>query len=192
MRTSAYGVALAAAMIFSAGATATAATQDGNYVRAADPAYKVLVLLKYKGPGNAALRAGTYNASTGGGWGWNKVKKKHKITKYSALEYVTKGPNREHQGGTTYRSHAYAGKYRCTNGRCTLIKQYKVYVAVNEKKLGDNRNRGVITAYCEGVTRCPAWVSTTLSKLNAQSAGSEQFVPSYEPLTQQYRSAQEI
>ncbi|MFJ5099974.1 hypothetical protein [Streptomyces sp. NPDC088554] len=103
---------------------------------------------------------------------------------------MTKGPNREHQGGTTWRSHAYAGKCQCANGRCKLIKQYKVYVAVNEKKLGDDRNRGVITAFREGVTKCPARVGTTLSKINAKSAsGTEQFVPSHTPPKQQYQSS---
>ncbi|MGW6457394.1 hypothetical protein ACWF94_15975 [Streptomyces sp. NPDC055078] len=109
MREKAYAVALAIALIVPAGGTAAAAAGVGTAVqpasaskapkapKAPNPAYKVLKLLKYKGPGDAALRAGTYNASTGGGWGWNKVKKKHRITKYSALEYITKGPNRAHQ-----------------------------------------------------------------------------------------------
>lgn len=189
MRAKPYLAALVAALIVSTGGTAVAAQGDDSAAQqpqASNPAYKVLKLLKYKGPGDAALRVGTYNASTGKGWGWNKVKKKHNITKYSALEYITKGPNRDHQDGTTYRSHAYAAKYRCTDGVCRLVKQYKVFAVVNEKKLGDHHNRGVITAYCDGVVKCPGWVTTALAKANGRSiAGDEQYVSAYKPLAKQ-------
>ncbi|NBE55920.1 hypothetical protein GUY60_31690, partial [Streptomyces sp. YC537] len=104
------------------------------------------------------------------GWGWNKVKGKHNITKYGAVEYTAKSPKREHVGGTSYRSTAYAGKYRCRDGVCTLVKQYKVWLTVNEKKLRDGHDRGVINMYCLTVAKCPAWVSTTLAKQNRRAA----------------------
>ncbi|MER6503266.1 hypothetical protein ABT218_28870 [Streptomyces sp. NPDC001455] len=88
-------------------------------------------------------------------------------SQYGAIEYITKGPNRKRQGGTSYKQWAYAGKYNCRKGSCRLVKQYKVVVAVQESKKHSGRDgkpKGVITGYCEGVVRCPAWVSTTLNK----------------------------
>ncbi|MGX7757249.1 hypothetical protein ACWQ06_01120 [Streptomyces angustmyceticus] len=136
-------------------------------VKAATGPYKILKTLKYSGPGNMPLRNGYYKVRNGkqSGFGWTKIKKKHAITKYGAIEFITKGPNRKHQGGKSYKQWAYAGKF--VNGR--LVKQYRVLVSVQEsiKHSGrDHKPKGVITAYCEGITRCPAWVSVTLAKQN--------------------------
>ncbi|MEU4171797.1 hypothetical protein AB0F46_33565 [Streptomyces sp. NPDC026665] len=154
---------------------AAASTSSDAEAAAGNPAYRVLKHLDYSGPGKASLRVGYYDRTHDKGFGWNKVKKKHNITKYSAVEYIAKSPNRNRVGNsTTYHMTGYAGKYRCRNGVCTLVKQYKMILSVNEKVQRDGQDKGVITMYCVGVVRCPNWVSTTLAKENRSLAASEE------------------
>lgn len=144
----------------------------------------------------ALLKFGTttatyYNAASDKGFGWTKVKKKHNITKYSAVEYIAKSPTRNHIGGQSYRHTGYAGKYECRNGVCRLVKQYKVLLTVNEKKLRDNHDKGVITQYCVGITRCPNWVTKALAKSNRRSVAAEginRYVGAYEPFARTVQS----
>ncbi|WP_158858056.1 hypothetical protein [Streptomyces sp. NRRL B-1347] len=85
-RTVAAGLAITA--VLGASVTAPAiASNSGETQAQADPAYKILKHLEYSGPGKASLRVGYYQLITDRGFGWNKVKKKHNITKYSAVEY---------------------------------------------------------------------------------------------------------
>lgn len=173
-------------------ASTTTVSSSGEARPVADPAYKILKHLDYRGPGQASLRLGYYHASTDKGFGWTKVKNKHNITKYSAVEFIAKSPTREHIGGQSYRETGYAGKYTCSRGVCKLVKQYKVLLTVNEKKLRDNHDKGVITQYCVGITRCPNWVTTALSKANSRSvaaAGPERYVGAYRPFAHSVRAA---
>ncbi|MFE1440029.1 hypothetical protein [Streptomyces sp. NPDC058739] len=146
---------------------------------APNPAYRVLKHLDYSGPGKASLRVGYYDRDRDKGFGWNKVKKKHNITKYSAVEYVAKSPNRDRVGNTTtYHMTGYAGKYECRNGVCRLVKQYKMILSVNEKVQYDGQDKGVITMYCVGTVRCPNWVSKALADANRSLAPEDdQTVP---------------
>ncbi|MGW3667429.1 hypothetical protein [Streptomyces sp. NPDC005141] len=167
--------AIAATVLLGAFSVPAAATTSSTAeaTAAANPAYRVLKHLDYSGPGKASLRVGYYDRGQDKGFGWNKVKKKHNITKYSAVEYIAKSPNRNRVGNTTtYHMTGYAGKYRCRNGVCTLVKQYKMILSVNEKVQRDGQDKGVITMYCVGVVRCPNWVSTTLAKENNSLAAS--------------------
>lgn len=163
-------VAASAVMLGASALPAVATTSGEAAVAASNPAYRILKHLDYSGPGKASLRVGYYDRSADKGFGWNKLKKKHNITKYSAVEYIAKSPNRERVGNTTtYHMTGYAGKYRCRNGVCTLVKQYKMILSVNEKIQRDNQDKGVITMYCKGVVWCPNWVSTALAKQNSRS-----------------------
>ncbi|MFD7897909.1 hypothetical protein ACFV0C_37595 [Streptomyces sp. NPDC059568] len=181
------GAALAGALLVTAGGSTTATAVGAK----ADPAYKILKQLDYRGPGRAALRLGYYTAASDKGFGWTKVKNKHNITKYSAVEYIAKSPNRRHIGGQSYRESGYAGKYACGRGVCRLVKQYKVLLTVNEKKLRDGHDKGVITQYCVGIVRCPNWVTTALAKANAKAvavSGAERYVGGYEPFASAVRA----
>ncbi|MGW7056736.1 hypothetical protein [Streptomyces sp. NPDC054887] len=191
--------AIATLVLLGSAAHAEAISPSDSTAQAATGRYKILKSLKYSGPGNMPLRQGYFKRVDGreSGFGWTKVKKKHAITKYGAIEYITKGPNRRHQGGTSYKQWGYAGKYKCTKGTCRLVKQYKVIVAVQESIRHSGRDRkpkGVITGYCEGVVRCPAWVSTTLNKQNQRTAAhvapadGETLRSGYKPLTKSFRT----
>ncbi|MCZ4514002.1 hypothetical protein O3Q52_38885 [Streptomyces sp. ActVer] len=170
--------AVAATVMLGAFAIPAAATTSGEAEAAAsNPAYKILKHLDYSGPGKASLRVGYYNRAEDKGFGWNKVKKKHNITKYAAVEYIAKSPNRDRVGNTTtYHMTGYAGKYNCNNGTCRLVKQYKMILSVNQKVQRDGQDKGVITMYCKGVVRCPNWVSKALAKENGRSLAAEDSV----------------
>lgn len=174
-RVKANAAVVAATVMLGSFAVPAAATTNGEAGTAApNPAYKILKHLDYSGPGKASLRVGYYKRAEDKGFGWNKVKKKHNITKYAAVEYIAKSPNRDRVGNTTtYHMTGYAGKYKCTNGRCRLVKQYKMILSVNEKVQRDGHDKGVITMYCKGVVRCPNWVSTALAKENRRSSAAE-------------------
>jgi hypothetical protein len=161
--------AVAATALLGALTMPAAASTNGETAVQANSAYKILKHLDYSGPGKASLRVGYYNRAEDKGFGWNKVKRKHNITKYGAVEYIAKSPNRNHIGGQSYRMTGYAGKYRCRNGVCHLVKQYEVHLTVNQKKLRDNQDKGVITMFCRTVVKCPKWVSKTLAKQNNRS-----------------------
>ncbi|MEV6319247.1 hypothetical protein [Streptomyces sp. NPDC051776] len=172
--------------------TATAST-DGQERLQADPTYKILKHLDYRGPGQASLRLGYYSSGADKGFGWTKVVRKHNITKYAAVEYIAKSPKRDHVGGQSYRETGYAGKYKCRNGVCHLVKQYKVLLTVNQKKLRDGQDKGVITQYCVGIVRCPNWVTKSLSKANRRAVateGNEKYVGAYEPHVRTQRATQ--
>lgn len=89
-------------------------------IEAAASKYKVLKHLKYSGPGKLSLRLGYYDRSRDKGFGWLKVRDKHNITKYSAVEFVAQSPTREHVSAKKYHLHAWANKLRCRNGSVSL------------------------------------------------------------------------
>ncbi|TGB16094.1 hypothetical protein [Streptomyces sp. MZ04] len=173
---------IAAASLLSLGAAeAGAVGQNGGQVeaKAATGKYKILKSLDYRRAGNMPLRQGYY--SGGKGFGWTKVKKKHNITKYAAVEYIAKSPKykatdkitKKHPKHTSFTFWGYSQKIKCTNGRCRVVKEYQVKLAVQEDIRHSGRDRkpkGVITMYCQGVTRCPGWVSIGLAKANKRSA----------------------
>lgn len=55
----------------------------------------------------------------------------------------------------------------------------------------DHKPKGVITAYCEGIVRCPAWVTITLNKQNqgiraADTPNGESLLSGYKELSKSY------
>ncbi|WP_409236542.1 hypothetical protein [Streptomyces sp. PA5.6] len=175
LKTAAIGLA-AMATLAAVSVPAAASTSSTPETQAADPAYRILKHLDYYGPGKASLRVGYYQLMVDRGFGWNKIKKKHNITKYGAVEYIAKSPKRENIGGQSYRSTGYAGKYRCRNGICHLVSQKKMLLTINDKKLRDGQDKGVINMYCKGVVVCPNWVSKALAKANNRMAPEEEGV----------------
>ena len=165
-------VAAAAALVATTASAGTAATPETGTTAQAASRYKVLKHLDYRGPGQLSLRLGYYNRPADKGFGWTKIKNKHNITKYAAVEFVAKSPNRQHKSGKSYWQTAYAGKYRCHNGACHLVKQYKVILATDERTLRDSHDFGAVTEHCVGIIRCPNWVTTALANANRRSAAT--------------------
>ncbi|CAH0230354.1 hypothetical protein [Microbacterium foliorum] len=49
-------------------------------------------------------------------------------------------------------------EWSCTIISCTPKRTMAVKVVIENTRLGDNYHKGLITAYCAGVTVCPQWV----------------------------------
>lgn len=121
---------------------------------AADPAYRVVSTWTDKLGKTTVARAG--NGTT---WGLTKVKNKHNVT-LGMVQKTTKFPR---EGGrvTSGNSITYmtdAIEWSCTIISCTPKRTMAVKVVIENTRLGDNYHKGLITAYCAGVTVCPQWV----------------------------------
>jgi hypothetical protein len=172
-RTLITGAAVVAVM---APAVAEAQVQTPGQPRtAAASKYKILKHLDYSGPGKVSLRLGYYNAGNDKGFGWRKVRDKHNIRKYSAVEFVAKSPNRKHIKGTKYHLTAWANKLRCVNGRCTVVKSQKVLLGVDERvPRGAQNDFGVVTMFCVGVQgKCQNWVTKALANSNRRATQAD-------------------
>lgn len=56
-------------------------------------------------------------------------------------------------------------RVECTLGFVCKAKEEKTIRTVHSyRKLGDKESKGLITSYCEGVTKCPAWVNDVAEK----------------------------
>jgi hypothetical protein len=77
---------------------------------------------------------------------------------------VTQLTNRELQSYTSYRYQTNATEYRCSWLRCTVVRRQAVRVIADFRRLNDNRQYGVVTAYCPGAGQvCPNWVNTHIN-----------------------------
>lgn len=123
------------------------------------------------------LRRGFYDATSDKGFGWDKIWNKHKIDNLRAIVALS-GSTSMKAEGTSRVFFTWAGKYKCQAITCRLEKQQKVrLVAVLDHTrtysykpkgstskvtvpIGNGKEMwGVQTAYCEGMTRCPKWVT---------------------------------
>ncbi|MGL5861004.1 MAG: hypothetical protein ACRCY9_07105 [Phycicoccus sp.] len=110
------------------------------------------------------LRRGYYT-SPSLGFGLAKVEGKHNLTA-GVVKTATKYYLQRSFLGTTrvYRTKVY--KLSCYNWTpffCRKIDSYWVRVVYGGNNLADNRHKGVITAYCEGVIWCPSWVRNSVN-----------------------------
>ena len=108
------------------------------------------------------LRRGWYDGG-GGGFGWDKITQKHRITNINLLEKILKNPNGGEQDGPTSRRYfGFAQRFSCDiSGRCTEVERIRLKAVVefrDDPSMGGQK--GVITAYCEyGRPDCPSWVN---------------------------------
>lgn len=121
------------------------------------------------GPGWLSLRWG-WSDGAGKGFGWRKVSSYHNIRDERALRYLTQGDYWTSTGGKSFRGLSYAIMKACSRrtGQCQEVERIPVITVVDEALKSDNRNMGVVTAFCDGYwPQCPDWVSPTLaSKYN--------------------------
>jgi hypothetical protein len=97
------------------------------------------------------VRTGTYS-----GFGWEHLRR-HNVS-IAMLQKTTKFPKtREPQGSAiVYRTPA--NEYICSWGVCRISRSMMVRVVVENTRMSDGYQKGVITAYCEGPHICPDWV----------------------------------
>ncbi|WP_433585103.1 hypothetical protein [Microbacterium hydrocarbonoxydans] len=92
-------------------------------------------------------------------WGLTKVQTKHNAT-LSMIQKTTKFPR---PGGRTTEGSSIVYKtdaieWECWLGVCNPKRSMSVKVVIENARLSDGLQKGLITAYCEGVTACPQWV----------------------------------
>ena len=88
----------------------------------------------------------------GSSWGWIKLRDKHGITQ-NMLRKTTQFPRDRVAQRSAWVYTTPAILYSCWLGVCTVEKSQDVKV-VNET----TSQKGIITAYCVGLTICPKWV----------------------------------
>ena len=116
------------------------------------------------------LRRGYYDADANAGFGWDKIFWKHNITQVSVVRTVISRSYGIADGATTRVYELRSDRILCTRrlgpwclnarytGEWTVVRAIVNY-RDDPKIGGHNKQKGVITAYCKGVIRCPDWVS---------------------------------
>jgi hypothetical protein len=97
-------------------------------------------------------------------WGYHHFTSKHNLT-INVTKVVTKHPaTRVDESSTSRVYRAPVLRLRCILSGCFVIDKKVVRTIVNPKLMADNRPKGVITAYCEGVSgACPDWVKQAVN-----------------------------
>lgn len=131
------------------------APQEHLAATAADPAYSIVSTWTDSNAKTTVARRG--NGTT---WGLTKVQNFHNVN-LNMVKKTTKFPRpvegRYTQGNAIiYRTDAI--EWECWLGVCNPKRSMIVRVVVENTRLGDGSQKGLITAYCEGVVSCPQWV----------------------------------
>ncbi|KAA0962166.1 hypothetical protein [Microbacterium sp. ANT_H45B] len=139
---------------------APASPEDLAAAAAADPAYRIVSRWTDKIAKSTVARAG--NGTT---WGLTKVQNKHHVN-LNMIQKTTKFPRPD--GGRVIQGSAIiyvtdAIEWECWLGSCTPKRTMAVKVVVENTRMSDNYQKGLITAYCMGVTVCPQWVINVAS-----------------------------
>ncbi|WP_157270458.1 hypothetical protein [Paraoerskovia marina] len=98
-------------------------------------------------------------------WGWLKVNNKHNLTT-AAVRTTTKYPKErkvESASSIRYRTPVHRVECKLWGLSCKVVETKTVRVVANPTKLSDGKAKGIITAYCEGVTWCPNWVKNAIN-----------------------------
>lgn len=148
----------------------------------------LLLASKTEGYKTVPLRLGYYNDRLNRGFGWRKIYSKHNITNLAAIRYVTRSPNRGKLGAKRWLMTAYARKWHCSAGRCSLNAIIRVEQVIYFGPIDGNPKPGpfgVNTQYCVGYNpKCPNWVTKALSAADTKaSAGAQDQPASQDPDT---------
>jgi hypothetical protein len=117
------------------------------------------------------LRYGTYDTSTGKGFGWIKIQVRHRILSMATVRFVTKAPNGGVKRGNSRTYTAYANRKVCTKSSCFYTDSVPVKAGVAFNYVPSyygvlvNGVLGVKTTYCVnpgGALACPWWVDRAM------------------------------
>jgi YD repeat-containing protein len=109
----------------------------------------------YNGQKTITYRYGYYDSAKDQGFGRAKVLQKHNMWA-RVVEYIVATKGQKNAGGSAGKATAYA-IHVGADGSHTQVTLYAVY---DTRELSDHRSFGVVTAYCDGYTKCPSWVNT--------------------------------
>ncbi|MFB8004945.1 hypothetical protein [Nocardia sp. NPDC056000] len=116
------------------------------------------------------LRRGYYDEnSKPQGFGWDKINHKHKITNMDTVQQLVESTCGvpEKPGGSTLIYNKTIKMKDCSawaNPREMICTETDTEVTVKmvvetANPEGDGKQKGIITAFCEGTVECPSWVS---------------------------------
>lgn len=138
------------------------------------PSRSLTLATQEEDPNDPYQIVATWNDNTGkalsmrwgsASWGWLKVSNKHNLTT-AAARTTTKHPeSRVVEGPSAIRYRTPVHRVECAIGGigCRIVETKTVRVIANPIRLTDGEAKGVITAYCEGVTWCPNWVKNAVN-----------------------------
>lgn len=119
---------------------------------AANPAYTRLATWKDNKAKTTTVRRGTSS------FGYNHFSSKHNATINMARK-TSQFPKTRTTSGSTIVYKTPANKLVCSIGLgCKITATITVREVVNNTRLSDGYQKGVITVVCEGYTLCPQWV----------------------------------
>lgn len=129
--------------------------RDSSIRAASNAAYRIVSTWTDNIAKSTVARAG--NGTT---WGLTKVQNKHHVN-LNMIQKTTKFPRPT--GGRVTQGSAIiyvtdAIEWECWLGTCKPKRSMAVKVVVENTRMSDNKQKGLITAYCMGVTVCPQWV----------------------------------
>lgn len=133
----------------------SASARDLEGMAVADPAYRIVSTWTDKIGKSTVARAG--NGTT---WGLTKVQYKHHVN-LSMVQKTTKFPRPD--GGRVTQGSAIvyltdAIEWECWLAVCSPKRTMAVKVVIENTRMSDGKQKGLITGYCLGVTVCPQWV----------------------------------
>ncbi|MFJ3027984.1 hypothetical protein ACIPEQ_04000 [Curtobacterium sp. NPDC087080] len=149
------------------------------------------------------VREGTYDATSGKGFGMQKIRDRHNLHKISSLKFVVANPNGGEAEGLHRKYEAWANRQECVDGKCKYTDSIPVRVIMNNEERSDyygvqlrGQKIGISTAYCLSDSKakdCPSWVDKALAaptdfgarsqtSSDASSTAQERATLTYEPL----------
>ncbi|CAD5140095.1 MULTISPECIES: hypothetical protein [unclassified Microbacterium] len=129
--------------------------KDRAAMAAGDTAYRIVSTWTDNIAKPIVARAG--NGTT---WGLTKVQNKHHVN-LNMIKKTTKFPRPTGGRVTQGTSIIYltdAIEWECWIGSCKPKRSMTVKVVIENARMSDGKQKGLITAYCMGVTVCPQWV----------------------------------
>ena len=142
---------------------------------AAVPRSAVVATWKNANKTKIVLRKGIYSKASGKGFGWQKIKDRHGLKKYSTVRHPTKSPFGGITQGNRVVYTAYADKLKKYHGRWYVEAEIPVKTVVEFKHVTSyygvklNNAPGVLTTYCvlpNRAKKCPSWVETAFLPTN--------------------------
>jgi hypothetical protein len=149
------------------------------------------------------VREGTYNATSGKGFGMKKIRDRHNLHKISSLKFIAANPNGGEAEGLHRKYEAWANRQECVDGKCKYTDSIPVRVIMNNEERSDyygvelrDQKIGISTAYCLSDSKakdCPSWVdkalatpidfgATSQTSSDSSSAAQERARLTYQPL----------
>ena len=116
---------------------------------------------------DVVLRRGYWSADNPrGGFGYEKILRKHEITDLGVVESIVRKPDTimpQANGRSAHES--IARQFRCSITGCVTVQSVTVRVVIDYREWEGLGQLGIVTAYCDNPDRswkCPAFVNAAI------------------------------